>query len=574
MAMLMQVGMIHWRTRGKPEAAEAYFRRLRKLAPAHPGMLGFYRKTLGESGDKAKLLQILTDAQRATDDKKLGETLTKEIAQLAGTEGGNVEKAIDAWKNVLRQEPASGEARQELKALYRQTGKWNNLLDALKAEAEALPEADVQGRIAILREMAEIYKTHLNLEMMVMKTNDQILALAPEDTTALYELMVSYEAAGRWSDLIAILTKRVEIAGEPAQKIEILQRIAALWVDRFNNFNRAVEPLEQILSIDPANAGAIDALKGVYQKRRAWRPLIDLMEKEHASLGGAAALNCLKEMAQIAGDRLADAPLAAELWKRVLAADPRSIEALSNLEKLAERNKDWEGLADVLEKRAAAATEAEEKVQLLTKLGTVWKDRVKDHGRAAEAWKALLAVQPGNAKAMRALKDAYGAAQDWDALEQLYREAEDYEGLVEVLGIAADRATEAESKIALSFRCAELYDNPIGQPDRAVRHYERVLTVDPKNLRAAEALVPIYKRSEKWNRLAGVLEIALDAATDREERVLRMRFGIGMNTDHTLEEVGQQFSVTRERIRQIEAKALRKLKHPSRSRKLRSFLDT
>ncbi|MCL2505870.1 MAG: RNA polymerase sigma factor RpoD [Alphaproteobacteria bacterium] len=66
----------------------------------------------------------------------------------------------------------------------------------------------------------------------------------------------------------------------------------------------------------------------------------------------------------------------------------------------------------------------------------------------------------------------------------------------------------------------------------------------------------------------------LSTLTAREERVLRMRFGIGMNTDHTLEEVGQQFSVTRERIRQIEAKALRKLKHPSRSRKLRSFIDT
>ena len=65
----------------------------------------------------------------------------------------------------------------------------------------------------------------------------------------------------------------------------------------------------------------------------------------------------------------------------------------------------------------------------------------------------------------------------------------------------------------------------------------------------------------------------LASLTPREERVLRMRFGIGMNTDHTLEEVGQQFSVTRERIRQIEAKALRKLKHPSRSRRLRSFLD-
>ena len=65
----------------------------------------------------------------------------------------------------------------------------------------------------------------------------------------------------------------------------------------------------------------------------------------------------------------------------------------------------------------------------------------------------------------------------------------------------------------------------------------------------------------------------LASLTPREERVLRMRFGIGVNTDHPLEEIGQQLSVTRERIRQIEAKALRKLKHPSRSRVLRSFLD-
>ncbi len=65
----------------------------------------------------------------------------------------------------------------------------------------------------------------------------------------------------------------------------------------------------------------------------------------------------------------------------------------------------------------------------------------------------------------------------------------------------------------------------------------------------------------------------LASLTPREERVLRMRFGIGVNTDHTLEEVGQQFSVTRERIRQIEAKALRKLRHPTRSKKLRDFMD-
>jgi RNA polymerase primary sigma factor len=75
------------------------------------------------------------------------------------------------------------------------------------------------------------------------------------------------------------------------------------------------------------------------------------------------------------------------------------------------------------------------------------------------------------------------------------------------------------------------------------------------------------------SNLRDTMTQALASLTAREERVLRMRFGIGMNADHTLEEVGQQFSVTRERIRQIEAKALRKLKHPSRSRTLRSYLE-
>jgi RNA polymerase primary sigma factor len=85
------------------------------------------------------------------------------------------------------------------------------------------------------------------------------------------------------------------------------------------------------------------------------------------------------------------------------------------------------------------------------------------------------------------------------------------------------------------------------------------------------ALIPIDAAVK--SSLRDTTTSILSSLTPREERVLRMRFGIGMNSDHTLEEVGQQFSVTRERIRQIEAKALRKLKHPTRARKLKTFLD-
>ena len=90
--------------------------------------------------------------------------------------------------------------------------------------------------------------------------------------------------------------------------------------------------------------------------------------------------------------------------------------------------------------------------------------------------------------------------------------------------------------------------------------------IEDKNIKAP---VDIATASGLKNATDDILE----SLTEREAKVLQMRFGIGMNTDHTLEEVGKQFDVTRERIRQIEAKALRKLRHPSRSEHLRSFLD-
>ncbi len=105
-------------------------------------------------------------------------------------------------------------------------------------------------------------------------------------------------------------------------------------------------------------------------------------------------------------------------------------------------------------------------------------------------------------------------------------------------------------------------ETPIGDEDSHLGDF-----IEDKN-----AVLPLD--AAIYANLRETTTCALASLTAREERVLRMRFGIGTNTDHTLEEVGQQFSVTRERIRQIEAKALRKLKHPSRSRKLRSFLDT
>ncbi|MCP4674274.1 MAG: tetratricopeptide repeat protein [Deltaproteobacteria bacterium] len=518
-AMLMQAGMIHWRMRGNMDAAESAFRRLKKIDASHAGMINFYRAYSSETGDNSKLLQILNDAQRATNDPERSDELTKEIAQLAASDGGNVERAIDAWKSVFRKEPDNAEAKEELARLYRESEKWNALLDLLKGEAEGLDDEDIAGKVAVYEEIVKIYRDKLSLGTLVINTYKTILALDPANIPAQEALSETYEKEGRWNDLINILNSRATATEDPEEKIALLLRVASLWTERFNNFNRAVDPLEEILKIDSTNVQAIDTLKGVYERRRAWRPLLSLLKKELEILDGDDKRKRLEDMAHLAAERLSDHAQAIQLWRQVLEIDPESGEALTSLEKLSERAKDWEGLTDVIERRVERTDGEDEKVALLTKLGIVFKDRLRDPTRAAGAWKKVLEVKPGHAKAMRSLKEAYLAAQDWEALEELYSEVDDYEGLVEVLGIAADRISDPETKKKLSFRCAEIYDDPIGQSDRAVRHYERVLSVEAKNERAARALAPIYRRGEKWNRLLNVLEILLDYTDEKDERV-------------------------------------------------------
>jgi RNA polymerase primary sigma factor len=145
----------------------------------------------------------------------------------------------------------------------------------------------------------------------------------------------------------------------------------------------------------------------------------------------------------------------------------------------------------------------------------------------------------------------------WQILNEIGREPTSEE-LAEKIGMPLDKVRKV-LKIAKEPLSLE---TPIGNEENS---YLGDLIEDKDAVLPIDAMIQSNLRETTTRVLASL--------TPREERILRMRFGIGMNTDHTLEEVSQQFSVTRERIRQIEAKALRKLKHRSRSKVLRGFLD-
>lgn len=545
--LLIQVAMTHWRMRNDPASAAPYFRRVMELQPDHVLPRNFFAEhpqyaprgeataRTGSSTPTAETAHAsststsvgsvsassASDGSAALDTPKQAHPRLLQAIEAAEKfeAAGQTDKAIDAWKGVLRLDASNRRARESLAALYARAGRWNNVVELLRQELESLggtrpgPEGQAHRdrKLEILREMVRIYRDKMGLEPMVVQTYNAILTIAPDDLDALTALAQSYEKLGRFTDLIKVLEQQAEHTADPAEKINILQRVARIWVEKFNNVNNAAKPLEQILTIDPTNAEAIRELKDLYTKRRAWRPLFEVLRKEAATLSGVARRDALIELAKLAAEKLNAPGEAIAVWREVLTVDPHAPGALDALEKLTERERDYSGLAEVLEQRAQETTDPEARVNVLMKLGAVYSERLNDTARSIHAWRRVLEVKPGHPKALRVLREAYIAAGDWDALEALYAEVNDYEGLVEVLGTAADRADDPAVKVALSFRAAAIYEQKLGQPMRAFRSYERVLSVEPKNLRAASALVPIYLSEEKWARLAQLYEILLEA---------------------------------------------------------------
>jgi tetratricopeptide (TPR) repeat protein len=511
---LLQLGMVHWRFRGAPNDAEPYFARLRKMDPAHPGMLDFYRDHL-RGNDEARWVTILTDAQRvaASEEQKL--QLAIELAKAAQAGGVAPERAIDAWKAVLRIDPTHPEAPEALKALYEKSEKWNALVELLKGEADRVPEGKPERKVALLRHLIPIYRDKLGLDVMVINTYNAIIQLDGSDREALEALAGTYESTGRWNDLIGVLSRKADASTDPEEKVALYMRVASLWIERFANYNQATDPLEKVVQIDPHHREALSLLTDIYKKKRAWKPLFDVLSKE-AELASDPSVRLAHrvELARIAGERLHKHAEAIALWRSVLGEDPNNTEALDALEKLSEREKDWPTLAEVTERRVTEANDDKTKLKLLSKLGVIYGEHMQEVVKAASAWKRILDLDPKNGRALRTLRETFLASQDWEGLQALYAEANDWEGLVDVLGNAAERATDNALKIDLSFRAADIYQERLNQPHRAFRSYERILVVDPKNERAARALIPIYERDEKWNRLPALYEVLLPGGTE------------------------------------------------------------
>ncbi len=490
--LLAQAGSIAWRQLGNLVRARASFTRLSAVAPDHPELRAFEAQ-IGES-----LAGAAGHGQEAAPENgaaahAASEAIPQHHAEAASPVSVSMAEAPVSARapSSVREEPSAHAAPEPTPAPASVARAPVDHTPAPAATAPAAPPAEAYdpAKVAELRALAE-----------------------------------KQESSKRYNEYVKTLLLLAAAVPDAAEKVSLYITAADLYVTKFANQAEAVKAYEQVLALDPDQAQAVEYLRQMYEKRRDWEKLLGLQRREAERLGPGPVRGAkFLEMAKLATERVKKPEVCIDLWREVLANDASNAEALSALSALYERAKDFEALAEVLERQAEVTFDAAAKIQVLTKLGTIYGDRLNNDEGAVAAWRTLLTLDPNDRKAQEALKKKYLALGMWDDLELFYAESAKWDELIRVLEQQESKETKQESKISLLFKIAQLWADKKQKSDRAAKSYEKVLEIDPSSLHAAEALIPIYTAANNSRALAGAIEVKLAHETDVDVKLALYR---------------------------------------------------
>jgi tetratricopeptide (TPR) repeat protein len=505
----------------------------------HDGAFFFLREAYGKKGgDWDRVLSIAEEAATRADDG--GSTfLLAQAGTIAWRQLGNLIRARLSFERLSAVSPEHPQLRafeaqigETLKPA--RTARPNDGVGAIAAAAPALQPAIARANdVAVPASEVPTPRAPLPMESappapVPVVVVPEATAPAPEplpppaassaDDAKIAELRQQaekQEAAKRYNEYVKTLLQLATLVPDNEEKVALYTKAADLYVSKFANQAEAVKAYEAVLVIEPDHAQAIDYLRQMYEKRRDWEKLLGLQrrEAERMPAGPDRAAKFL-DIAKLATERVKKPEVCIDLWQEVLSNDESNAEALGALGGLYERAKDFERLASVLERQAEITYDAPAKIQVLTKLGTIYGERLNNDEGAVSAWRSLLTLDPNDRRAQDALKKKYLALGRWDDLEVFYAESGKWDEFIRVLEQQEAKETSPPAKISLLFKIAQLWADQKQKLDRAAKAYEKVLELEGNNLQAAEALIPIYTAANNSKALANAIEVKLGHEQD------------------------------------------------------------
>jgi golgin subfamily B member 1 len=562
------------------ERAIDMWRKVLDLRGADPVGLTALADLHEQAGEWRELTEVLDSQIRATEEPAERIPLYKRLGRIWGEKLSRERNALECWQAVLDIDPGDVEALRAIAENYRTAGAWEELSDTLQRLIDLGSMVLGQEELKDLySQLGELEGSTLMRTDRAIAAWRKVLELAPADFRALAALETLYTQEARWEECVDVLERRAHALAGPEDQVDVLMQVASIWVDKIGDGGAAADVYERILGLDPGNLAASTELEQLYRQRKSWMKLIELLlsrtefvsetkdridllcqiaetyeqqlgDREAAFLSLQAAFredysndHVAKELERLATvaskwnellseytqlvQTIPDARQAADLWVKIarwydssvsrtdygiasanqaLQLDPTHIDALVALQDFYRKLAQWRELVQVLSRHAEVEQDPPKRVEILLALAETYETQLGDAAQAMVAYQHAL---DADERCMAAI----------DALERLYRRTQAWDRLVEVLSTKSHTVEDGELAVKLRLQVGELWEDRLGDNDRAVEAFKEVLTVDPQNLEALKALERLYEKTGKMEAYLDVLEHELEVTGVEGDRV-------------------------------------------------------
>ena len=528
---------------------------------AHQALAEVLRKRIEGSNNSSELIEL---------HYRLGRELETKL--------GCTERAIEVFTKLLNDyDSEHAETIQALQAIYAKLERWPELFAAFEKELSIAlgdsQQADVFAR------MARLSSNRLRDPERAIGLWQRVLDFRGEDAEALNALGDIFASQGNWRDLVDVLEREAAIAEDDSFRIQVYSDLARVWYEKLERERNAIENWERVLDVDPGNTYSLFSIAEIQraggQSGERAGTLHRIIDVGAATLEDSDLINVYMQLGHIYGTELQQPGDAVEAYRNVITIDPTFFEALDSLELIHREEGDWEEAIGVMEQRAQALAEPQDRVRQLLAVSELWEAQVGDKDRAAGAFGRILEADAMHEYAFSELQALHKEAERWDELIDLYvtriEATDERDERIELLRAAArvyeekledgeqayhtlyiawtedyskrdtiidlERVTaasekwnellssanqilqqvdDAQKQIAICLCCAKWYGQDLGHPEYAIPYYEQIRALDPSNAKAWWQLGDLYETTQQWDNLAQVLAKLVELTNDDE----------------------------------------------------------
>ncbi|MBL8681551.1 MAG: protein kinase [Myxococcales bacterium] len=395
-----------------------------------------------------------------------------EAADIIEARVGDDKRAREIAEKVLADDPAQAKALQVLERIYISQDDYKSLVSLLEKKSEALTGA---ARSEALCEIAETWEDRLKDDTKAADFYEKARAEDGKNITALKGLERLYARTGQNEKLLHVLEAQIGVAATPRQKIELYNRVAAIYEEEFVDHAKATASFESVLAIDQSNDPALTGLARLYRVTRHWEQLVDLLDR-HAQIveSSTRKADLHAQRGRVLLDPIGSIDRASEAFEKALEADGTNNAALEGAAKVRALKGDVKAAAQALDMLAAQAKTPQEKAEAFVRAGKILEDKHDLDGAIERYKRALDAV------------DDYGPATA--RLRDLYASRGDAQGAIEILQREIEAADGTNQRAKLWTEVAKIYRDRVESPAKAMEAAQKAVLLDSTNEDASTML--------------------------------------------------------------------------------------